>query len=74
MYSVTCTVYSVTCTVYSVTCTVYSVVQCHVWQDTRPYCEHCYQDTVVPKCGGCRELELETKVHAKVRNHREGPY
>lgn len=23
-------------------------------QDTRPYCEHCYQDTVLPKCGGCR--------------------
>ena len=28
----------------------------NVWplQDTRPYCEHCYQDTVLPKCGGCR--------------------
>ena len=48
----------VQCHMYSVTCTVYSVVQCLVWQDTRPYCEHCYQDTVVPKCGGCRELEL----------------
>ena len=62
--SVQCHVYSVACHMYSVTCTVSRV------QDTRPYCEHCYQDTVVPKCGGCRELELETKVHAKVRNHR----
>ena len=31
------------------------IVTCHLSQDTRPYCEHCYQDTVVPKCGGCRE-------------------
>ena len=24
-------------------------------KDGQPYCDHCYTDTVLPKCGGCKE-------------------
>ena len=34
------------------------------FQENRPYCEHCYQDTVLPKCGGCKEPIQDQAVKA----------
>jgi len=33
-------------------------------KENRPYCEHCYQDTVLPKCGGCRDPITDKAVKA----------
>ena len=44
------------------------------WRRRRPADDGAGRRRLVFLCGGEYRVELQTKVHTKVRNHGEGPY